>query len=142
MTTVAIENVPCTRRCVECPDPPEHHWIEDCDEDFAGYVCRHCEVRRPCCDDCVEIRAAVIRDGRDLCEECATKYERSIYVAPCALDPGDSLYVHAEGYDQILEAPAFEFHGMNGDTSEVMIVVTRDDAVSLARWILEQAGEK
>jgi len=64
---------PCPRRCVECPDPPEHHWLEDCDEEtgWAGYTCKHCETRAEICVDCFDVRAVVRIDGDTLCADCA-----------------------------------------------------------------------
>jgi hypothetical protein len=45
------------RRCSECIGE-DHHFIEhaeaptDDDEGFAGYICKHCEVKADLCESC------------------------------------------------------------------------------------------
>lgn len=70
--TVAVAK-PC-RTCSECEG--EHHWIEGCVDEYdddgvehepwTGYVCKHCDERRECCDGC----DAIAPVGGQFCADC------------------------------------------------------------------------
>jgi len=67
------------RRCSECSGV-EHHFLEHCEdptevignrEPFVGFICKHCEVTTPACDDCLLPIWPLNRDATicSVCEE-------------------------------------------------------------------------